>query len=521
MDFAVVKGVSYALVHAPSLLVHMGTTQTVEREINPDSEYLSQFQKHLRSYQECVAYPANQVYIGNMTPAELAQVTRPWFERPVGGASRYGKWGEVMPEDEFYGLMKIVDSFGLVVLEESFAKEIAAKMPDSPIWTDSDAERLGEGTPAAQIRSTLDGGRAEPLYVGDRLVGCVKAAHERDRALTAHVMVENLATKASGVLALRHLIKLNGLDAQEIDYIVECSEEACGDMNQRGGGNFAKAIGEMAGCTGASGSDVRGFCAAPAHAMVYAASLVQSGVFRNVAVVAGGATAKLGMNGRDHVKKGLPLLEDVLGAFAILVSANDGVSPVIRTDAVGRHTIGSGSSPQAVMTAIVLDPLERVGLKLTEVDKYSPEMQNPEITESAGAGDVPKANFKMIAALAVKRGEIARTDIDSFVAAHGLPGFAPTQGHVPSGVPSIGYLRDEIMAGRMRRAQIIGKGSLFLGRMTNLFDGVSFLVEKNEDRAEEKAQIEQCGAVAVESRDELRKIMAEALREVAQSLVKE
>jgi len=42
MDFAVVKGVSYALVHAPSLLVHMGTTQTVEREINPDSEYLNQ-----------------------------------------------------------------------------------------------------------------------------------------------------------------------------------------------------------------------------------------------------------------------------------------------------------------------------------------------------------------------------------------------------------------------------------------------------------------------------------------------
>jgi len=73
----------------------------------------------------------------------------------------------------------------------------------------------------------------------------------------------------------------------------------------------------------------------------------------------------------------------------------------------------------------------------------------------------------------------------------------------------------------MRRAQIIGKGSLFLGRMTNLFDGVSFLFEKNEGRPEEKAQIEQCGAVAVESRDELRKIMAEALREVAQSLVKE
>jgi len=26
---------------------------------------------------------------------------------------------------------------------------------------------------------------------------------------------------------------------------------------------------------------------------------------------------------------------------------------------------------------------------------------------------------------------------------------------------------------------IIGKGSLFLGRLTNLFDGVSFVIEKN------------------------------------------
>jgi len=46
-----------------------------------------------------------------------------------------------------------------------------------------------------------------------------------------------------------------------------------------------------------------------------------------VAVVAGGATAKLGMNAKEHVKKGVPLLEDVLGGFAVLISENDGVSP--------------------------------------------------------------------------------------------------------------------------------------------------------------------------------------------------
>jgi len=77
----------------------------------------------------------------------------------------------------------------------------------------------------------------------------------------------------------------------------------------------------------ATGSDVRGFCAGPAHAILHAASMVASGVFKNVAVVAGGATAKLGMNAKEHVKKGVPLLEDVLGGFAVLISENDGVSP--------------------------------------------------------------------------------------------------------------------------------------------------------------------------------------------------
>ena len=40
-------------------------------------------------------------------------------------------------------------------------------------------------------------------------------------------------------------------------------------------------------------------------------ALVKSGIYKNVLVVAGGATAKLGMNGKDHVKKDLPIIEDV------------------------------------------------------------------------------------------------------------------------------------------------------------------------------------------------------------------
>ena len=198
----------------------------------------------------------------------------------------------------------------------------------------------------------------------------------------------NLVVKASGVLAARHLVKVTGIDPASIEYVIECSEEACGDMNQRGGGNFAKSIAECSGFTGATGSDLRGFCAAPTHALISAASLVKSGAYKNVAIVAGGATAKLGMNAKDHIKKGAPVLEDVLGGFAILVSEDDGVSPYVNTDLIGRHTVGTGSSPQAVMTALIAHPLEKGNLKITDIDKYSVEMQNPDITKLAGAGDV-------------------------------------------------------------------------------------------------------------------------------------
>ena len=88
------------------------------------------------------------------------------------------------------------------------------------------------------------------------------------------------------------------------------------------GGNFAKAAAEIAGFVNATGSDVRGFCAGPAHALLHAAALVQAGTFKNVVVTAGGCTAKLGMNAKDHVKKGLPVLEDAIAGFSALLSAD-------------------------------------------------------------------------------------------------------------------------------------------------------------------------------------------------------
>lgn len=486
MNYAVLKNASYVLVHTPEMILHNGTTQTTEVSTNPNSDYIKNIRDSYRSYEEVVNYAPNQTYIGNMNPDELKNLGDSWIDKKIIG-KRDSRFGEILPEKEFLLLLKICDKFGLVLLEESFVINAIEDYKKNPIFKEEDLKEL-KGVSSDEIKSLINE-HNEGLYYENQLVGCVKKAHDIDINLNSHTMFENLVVKTSGVVALRHLIVKNNLNPSIIDYIIECSEEACGDMNQRGGGNFAKSIGEMCGTTNATGCDIRGFCAAPTHSLINAASLVKSGTYENVVVVAGGASAKLGMNGKDHVKKGLPILEDVLGAFAILVSKNDGVSPIIRTDLVGKHSVGTGSSPQAVMTSLIVEPLLKEDLKITDVDRYSVEMQNPDITKPAGAGDVPEGNYKMIGAIGVKRGEIERTALANFIDRHGMKGWAPTQGHIPSGVPYCGFAIDDLTTGNLNRVMIIGKGSLFLGRMTNQFDGVSIILERNKGIQEEKISV--------------------------------
>lgn len=509
MEFPVVKGASYILVNTPDLVINNGTTQTMERESNPDSNYLKELKNSLRGFQQVVDYPPNQTYIGNISPEDLRKIKRPWYQNNLNDCSRYGKFGEIMPEDEFYVLLKISDVFDLVLLENNFTDNIKSKLKEHPILKDK-LEKIGDGVSAGEINNLVENGIAEGLYIKDTLVGCVKRAHEKDQNLSAHIMLENLSVKASGVLALLNLVYRNNIDPGSVEYVIECSEEAIGDMNQRGGGNIAKACAEIAGFSNATGADMRGFCAGPTHALITAAAYVKSGIYENVVIFGGGATAKLGMNGKDHVRKGIPALEDCLGGFAVLISKNDGVSPVLRTDIIGRHTVGDGASPQNVITSLVLNPLTKAGLKITDIDKYAPEMQTPDITESAGAGDVPTQNYKMIAALAVKAGQLDKKELINFVVSHGYPGFAPTQGHIPSGVPIIGHGIDKILDGSMKRFMVIGKGSLFLGRMTNQFDGVSIVIEKNSGEKENNDI----------SKDEIKIMIANKMEEFAKTLLK-
>ncbi|MTI13135.1 glycine/sarcosine/betaine reductase complex component C subunit beta [Sansalvadorimonas verongulae] len=508
MSFAVVKAASYTLAHTPDF-IPFGSTPTTAKARN-DYEYFDTLKKGLRSFEDVVNYPPNQCYIGNITPQQLGEMAQPWYQS-AAPAERTGKYGDILPQEEFFALLKASDAFDLVALTPEFIASANPKLAAHPQLKRFTLD-AGKAMSAIDMHAMMEGHKAEPLTMNGELVGIVKQAHDEDENLSAHIMLENLTVKATGAHAAL-MLEAQGQDLSDIDYVIECSEEACGDINQRGGGNFAKAIAEMVGCSSATGSDLRGFCAAPAHSLVHAAALVKGGAFRKVMVVAGGAVAKLGMNSREHLAKDMPALEDCLAGFAFIVGENDGVSPIVNTDIIGRLNVGAGSSPQAVTSALVSEPLKAVGRKITDIDRYSAEMQNPEITKPAGAGDVPEANFKMIGALAVKEGQLERKELMNFVKNHGMPGFALTQGHIPSGVPYLGHGRDAIMNGDINSFMVIGKGSLFLGRMTNLFDGISTVVEKNPG-VHGSSQ----NQAAAFDKDEARRLVAKAMQDVAARL---
>ena len=473
----VIRGVRYFLAHAPGL-VRYGSKPS--REVLKDPALIEEITSHLRPFGDAVSYPPNRAFLGSLYPDALLDIERPWFLHN-GAAERRQPHGEIMPEEELYGLLKICDAFDLVWLEEGFVREVRAALAQHDLIDPADLDRLGHGLPYPAIETqAADREVALPLYLaGGRLVGCINRAHEEDATLTADVLLENLTCKATATMALRALLKDERLDPDSVEYILNSGEEAVGERYQRGGGNLAKAIGEMCGLSNATGSDVKAFCCAPVHALMMAGSLVSSGVAGRVVVVGGYSLAKLGMKFQGHLQHDQPILEDVLAAAAIIVGEDDGVSPVLRLDSVGRHTVGAGPSQQAIFGKLVTEPLARLALGFRDIDKYATELHNPEVLEPAGSGDVARRNYRLIAALAVLNEDIEKSEIAEFAQAHGMPGFSPTQGHIASGIPFLGHALDRMRDGRMERAMFLAKGSLFLGRMTQMSDGLSFILERN------------------------------------------
>ena len=467
MPDVVISAATQVLAHVPSLARHGSKPR---RELPKSEETAARFAAALRSFDAAASYPPHQAWVGNLHPRDLP--ARPWTSHQAP-ATRTGPFGEIMPEEEFFGLLAAVDDFGLFALSPETAQAAAAVLANHPLAKRFDLDRIDKAV------GDIEAVAAEPAALRLTDGAVMRCAQADDESLGAHVLIDNLASKATASLAMLHLLGRSGIDPASVDYVIGCGEEAIGDRYQRGGGNLAKAVAEVAGLTEASGADVKNFCAAFIPALVMASSLVGAGVFQRVAVIAGGSLAKLGMKFQGHLAKDLPIMEDVLGGTAALVEADDGRSPRVRLDVVGRHRVAAGGSAAEVMKALAVEPLTRNGIAMTDVDDYATELHNPEITEPQGSGNVPERNYRTIAALAAAKGDIERSAIASFVTERGMPGFAPTQGHLASALCYVPHALDRLTTGDAQRVHLLAKGSLFLGRMCQLSDGMSVLLERN------------------------------------------
>ncbi len=473
----VVAAATQVLAHVPGMARHGSKPQ---RELAKNAEVEQKFLASLRSYDDAVAYAAHQAYIGSFHPRQLPE--RPWWgvapEAP-GAGGRRGPDGEIWPEEEFLGLLAAADEFDLLTLSPAAAERAAAALAGHPLAKVLSVDRIEKAAGNPEAVAAEPGALALHLRSGE-LAGAMRCGQLDDESLAAHILLENLSSKVTASLALLNLLDQHGIDPASIDYVLGCGEEAVGDRYQRGGGNMAKAVAGFSGLTEASGADVKDFCAAPVPALVMASSLVAAGVFERVAVVAGGSLAKLGMKFQGHLSHDMPVMEDVLGGAAALVQRDDGRSPRVRLDGVGRHKVSHGGSAPQVMEALALEPLARLGLQTTDVDDFATELHNPEITEPQGSGNVPERNYKTIAALAARRGDIARDQINEFVAQRGMPGYSPTQGHLASAVCYLPHAIRRLTDGEAGRVLMLAKGSLFLGRLCQLSDGMSILLERND-----------------------------------------
>jgi glycine/sarcosine/betaine reductase complex component C subunit beta len=146
---------------------------------------------------------------------------------------------------------------------------------------------------------------------------------------------------------------------------------------------------------------------------------------------------------------------------------------------VGKHNVGAASSQQDIMTSLIVEPLDRIGPWMHEVDRYATEMYNPEVTVPAGSGIAPLTNYRIVAAPAAIRNEIDRSDVGRFVREGGMPGSLPARGQIPAVVPFIGHATRDSKAGRIRNTMFVAKESVFPGRMYPLSDGLSFFLEEN------------------------------------------
>ena len=55
----------------------------------------------------------------------------PWYDIKDQKGDRHGKFGQIVPQDEFIAMLKIVDAFDLVHLSEEFISAVRPKIEEN------------------------------------------------------------------------------------------------------------------------------------------------------------------------------------------------------------------------------------------------------------------------------------------------------------------------------------------------------------------------------------------------------
>src|ERR1051326_7159349 len=127
----VVTAAAQILAHTPGL-ARLGSKPG--RELGKDPEVEAKFLASLPTFEEAVSYLPHQAHIGAVHPRVLPE--RPWVGPSVAaspGLARFVAGGEVMPEEEFLGLLAAVDQFGLITLDPAIAEAAAAALATHPL----------------------------------------------------------------------------------------------------------------------------------------------------------------------------------------------------------------------------------------------------------------------------------------------------------------------------------------------------------------------------------------------------
>ena len=198
--------VSLVCAHAPSFVRLGSKPLRVLRDVDQPIAYLK---SHLRDAEAARAYAPHQVFIGNLGVDDLVTWPTPWHRHPVAGAQRFGPDGEIMPEDEFLGLLATCD--GLTCCR-------------STATSPSRADRLGRasrGRPESDARGARGHGRCHDT---DRTSGTARRRHRADVALRRNApghARRHAAGRCCGNwrasrrrLALRHLLRGPGARAR-------------------------------------------------------------------------------------------------------------------------------------------------------------------------------------------------------------------------------------------------------------------------------------------------------------------